>query len=266
MANPSTSIYGGIRVVRCIIRVGLLGMLAVALLAPSAHAAFPGHNGKIAFHLNIGNGIFTINPDGTERTRLTEVGSYPAWSPDGRKIAFEAFYHVFVMRADGQGQIDLGSGFTPAWSVDGTKILFVSDDVDRRVWVMNSDGTGRRPVTSGINEASPAWSPDGSRIAFRRVTYAPNSEQHIDIWTVAPDGSDARNLTEGRMGNTDSPQLVAGRGAHHPRRVRLRDVDDRRYGRLQDAAGLRRRRSMVARRAQDRVWGREQPHEILGVV
>jgi len=52
-------------------------------LAPAA--AWPGANGKFAF-VEQGNGIKTINPDGSDEQTLVAGASSPAWSPDGERI------------------------------------------------------------------------------------------------------------------------------------------------------------------------------------
>jgi hypothetical protein len=70
----------------CVFLVGLC-------LAAPALATFPGENGRIAFESNAtGNWeIYSVNPDGTGQTQLTTNPAEerdPAWSPDGRKIAF----------------------------------------------------------------------------------------------------------------------------------------------------------------------------------
>ena len=81
------------------------------ILAVPAHAAFPGHNGKIAYSHDCD--IWTIQPNGTGATQLTTSGaecdSEPAWSRDGEQIAFVrgtpggniSTYAVHVMDADG---------------------------------------------------------------------------------------------------------------------------------------------------------------------
>ena len=96
----------------------IICVLAVFLLPATAHAAFPGQNGKIVFvDSRDGNQeIYTANPDGTGVTRLTftpnrEAG--PHWSPDGRKIAFlrsgpPVRGDIWVMNADGSDQVSLG--------------------------------------------------------------------------------------------------------------------------------------------------------------
>lgn len=68
----------------------------VLVAPPTAHAAFPGENGRIGF-ISYRQGpakVFTMNPDGTNPLALTSAGAndaYPAWSPDGRTMAFSRF-------------------------------------------------------------------------------------------------------------------------------------------------------------------------------
>jgi uncharacterized protein (DUF2147 family) len=74
-----------------ILGAAVLVACAVALLAVSgeAEATFPGKNGKIAY--NNGGVIYTINPDGSAKTKVTNtyVSGYPIdFSPDGKKIAY----------------------------------------------------------------------------------------------------------------------------------------------------------------------------------
>jgi TolB protein len=91
---------------------------------------------------------------------------------------------IFTMTSDGRGAKALTTNFVedvePAWSPDGRRIAFVSGDGDYRnqiprdvnvsgsIHVMNNDGTGRRRITRGTDDHSPTWSRDGRRIAFVR--------------------------------------------------------------------------------------------------
>ena len=74
----------------------ILTLLSWALIAPSAHAAFPGNNGKIAFTKTLGPNeeIFVMQPDGSGLVNLTQNpadDTDPTWSPDGQKIAFASY-------------------------------------------------------------------------------------------------------------------------------------------------------------------------------
>lgn len=169
--------------------------------------------------------IVTIAPDGSNATNLTNhpADDYdPAWSPDGSKIAFmsardaRGYGDLFVMNADGSGVTrmtnDDGLRGTywdtwPTWSPDGQKIAFQRlpyDSVDgywgsheSQIWVVNADGSGlARLGTRTFGEKEPAWSPDGTRIAF--VTYCgscspPGNE--VGIWIGNADGTGATRLT-----------------------------------------------------------------------
>ena len=90
----------------------LLGLVIVggATTSQPTDAAFPGANGKIAFHTtrDVFTEIYTMNSDGSGLTRLTNNAAddqVPAWSPDGSQIAFtssrDGNEEVYVMNSDG---------------------------------------------------------------------------------------------------------------------------------------------------------------------
>jgi Tol biopolymer transport system component len=151
--------------------------------------------------------IFTMNPDGSGLKQITptdEISGYdPAWSPDGTKIAFASWSGIHVMNADGSDVKRLTNGvldMNPVWSPDGTKIAFERQreraaGVYNNIWVMNaSDGTGQVNLTSnapGIFAFAPAWSPDGTKIAFSNDTVLGDTE----IYTMNASGSSRTALT-----------------------------------------------------------------------
>jgi Tol biopolymer transport system component len=129
--------------------------------------------------------------------------SDPAWSPDGRKLAFVRLNAslgepIYVVKADGSGLRNLtpkpvGTYAAPAWSPDGRKIAFVSDrDGNSEVYVMNADGSGQRNLTRNpAYDADPAWSPDGRKLAF-----VSNRDGSYRVYVMNADGSGQRRLAQ----------------------------------------------------------------------
>jgi len=100
----------------------------------------------------------------------------PAWSPDGRSLAYVSFeskkpvVYVHDLRS-GNRQVVAnfkGSNSAPAWSPDGTRMAVVlTRDGGSQIFVMNRNGSGLRRLTStGDINTEPRWSPDGAYIYF----------------------------------------------------------------------------------------------------
>jgi Tol biopolymer transport system component len=202
--------------------------------------SFRALDGSDAASPNVVGNIWVMKNDGTGATPLTRLtapntGSVaPVWSPDGSKIAFEAFRaldgsdaagpdNIWVMNADGTGAAPLTKLTTstatstgPRWSPDGSKVLFASrraldgsdagnTNLTSNLWVMKSDGTGATPLTkltaAGAHSFNAVWSPDGSKVAYQSEraldgSNAAGINQTINIWVMKADGSGATPLTK----------------------------------------------------------------------
>ena len=189
-------------------RLSLAAVLSAlaCVLAPPAQAAFPGANGKIAFVR--ADDIWTTNPDGTGQVNLTNtaaVESNPAWSPDGKQIAFDRVVgpgftrQLFVVNADGTGATPVPNTSgreDPTWSPSGDQLAYIFQG-GPSIYKINLDGTGETFVGDGGEDTlAPSWSPDGSTIAFAAESGPPPFPCWYDIVTVSAGGGGVFNVTQ----------------------------------------------------------------------
>jgi TolB protein len=160
-----------------------------------------------------GGNVWTIDADGSGTRRLTSdargAQRGAEWSPDGTRLAALRRGGLYVIAAGGGGQtrisrvgsLDPRDG--PArWSRAGDRIAFSDGN---QVVVVNRNGSGRRRLAEGTN---PAWSPDGSRLAFDRP-----ADGHVFV--VSSSGGAARPVTKrvqlaGPAWSPDGNAIVAG--------------------------------------------------------
>jgi Tol biopolymer transport system component len=155
--------------------------------------------------------LYAAQADGRGIEALTQNDvddTSPAVSPDGDTIAF-------VRGPTGDGEIYTTGLFggparrltrnrfvhdtDPAWSPDGSQLVFASTRGTGRshLFVMRSDGTGVRRLTSGgAADSDPAWSPDGSRIAFVSQPPCTDECRYPQVWVVDARGGEPRLLTD----------------------------------------------------------------------
>jgi TolB protein len=185
---------------------------------------------KIAFRSKRGGDdeIYVMNADGSQQTNLTNHRGEdwsPAWSPDGSMIAFASMRPdgngVWVMNADGSDPRPVATppGVTeyPTWSPDSKRLAFnctmgrfhSGRNADFEICVANVDGTGLTQLTDTEgNNKWPAWSPDGTKIAFESDRhgwptlpdetpphYSPEEYGDGEIYVMDADGSNQINLT-----------------------------------------------------------------------
>ncbi len=136
------------------------------------------------------------------------------WSPNGRYFAFDSLrdgnrdIYLFDTETDTEHRLTNNSEYDgePAWSPDGTQIAFVSgrgggDDwlFYTDIYVMDADGEDEylRRLTNSNSSGTPAWSPDGTQIAYNGAG--------ASLYVMDADGSNVRELTSCGENPTWSP-------------------------------------------------------------
>ena len=200
----------------------LLEGAAAAQMAPVARARqitasynldlVPSPDGKKAVLIKIIGGreqLFAMNMDGSGETQITRDDADhedPAWSPDGRKLAFVLVKGdrkiVYLMNPDGSGLEPVTpatqSAIHPSFTPDGRAILYcTTDDLrppvknDAELYSIDLATKQVRTLISGGVNTFPVMSPDGTKIAYRKIIGEMNSE----VFVADADGRNPRNLT-----------------------------------------------------------------------
>jgi Tol biopolymer transport system component len=147
-------------------------------VSPGLNPSWSADGGGIA--LDDGRSIYTIDVNGANRRTVYSTAwsvDQPAWSPDGRRIAFnhawydyELFHGLGLVNADGSNEMgfvdDLRPAWGPAWSPDGSQIAFASNS---GVGIVAVDGSGERLQVAGRVE-DVDWTPDGRLIFTKWMT------------------------------------------------------------------------------------------------
>ena len=143
--------------------------------------------------------IFVADTRGRILRRIgTGTGTEPAWSPDGRRIAYAAGNSIVVATRGGQTVASFstqGLAGGPAWSPDSRRLAYsetreAGEFTLRQIRVANADGTGRRTL---VNQATdPSWARDG-RLAY--IGYASFRAEAGHVTVANGDGTGARRLT-----------------------------------------------------------------------
>lgn len=210
MKDHHSSNARGLTVVLLLVEACLLCVLAVPVLR---HASAQGQkfNGSIAFVSNR-NGppgeIYLMNPDGSDHRNITntpdsETG--PAFSPDGKKVAFSCD-GLCLTNPDGSGRIQIldsaSAGLryvaVPDWSPDSKKIAFMAavGNMSWDIFVINADGTGLAQLTTDpADDSTPRWAPDGKKLAFATIRDRVPNEVNFEIYVMNADGSNQTRLT-----------------------------------------------------------------------
>ena len=127
---------------------------------------------------------------------------------------------LYVMGADGSGVRRLTEGLPPvshpAWSADGRRLAFNAGTVSGSdIYLISLDGTALRQVTrDAAANFYPSWSPDGRRLAF-----SSNRDGDWDIFVMDVDGSNVRQLVNSPGWTTSRSGRRTGRGSASRARV-----------------------------------------------
>lgn len=146
------------------------------------------------------------------------ASSQPSWYPHGDEILYRrsgpglqsSIWTMGSLLGNGERLLSQPSHppLYPSWSPDMTRILFAAivspkGDTDRGIFTVDAQGSDEKTIfdTPGTFDSGPAWSPDGTRIAFESNANVGggNPEGDLEIWTMAADGTDVRQLTHNAL-------------------------------------------------------------------
>ena len=160
-------------------------------------------------------GVLILDSDGSGLKQIAPNGRAPAWSPDGRRLAYESDVDIYnnygggvtITRLDGSGSVHLNAfnpsgDVGPVWAPNGDELAFQASRAEgfpSSIYVVRPDGRRKRRLALGHN---PTWSPDGRRLAFI---------DHYKLFTIDRDGGRKRRVS--RQGEFVIGEAWSPRGA-----------------------------------------------------
>jgi dipeptidyl aminopeptidase/acylaminoacyl peptidase len=192
-----------------------------APVGPSSVDDGPIPEGRLAFELEVLASptepgilprIYTMRTDGTGVLALTpagEIGKAPAWSPDGRRLAYESYHgdaaEIWTVRADGTDRALVARGATAPFWLDATHLGY---QCDASLCAVRDDGSEQRTLLArqrnrDAEDFAYSLSPDGRTIAFTRITLPGPSAATSHVYVMNADGTGERSLASATEG--DSP-------------------------------------------------------------
>jgi TolB protein len=170
--------------------------------------------------------VWVIGSEGESPEHVAD-GYLPTWAPDGLALAYvrevaglSQIFHLDLVSGVETLLTSEGRNRVPTFSPDGTRLAYWSGDADGfgQVWVMDRDGGGKRALTAPIVDG---YTPDGRSANApswlyqdRIVFWAGVEHAYGQVFTIAPDGTDERQLThEPAPASSDNP-IWSPDGAH----------------------------------------------------
>jgi TolB protein len=164
--------------------------------------------GRITFSSGTDD-VYVVNANGSGLRKLTSNPANdfdPAWSPDGRMIAFrserDGNTEIYVMAADGSAQRNLSrdpsDDWGPTWSPDGQVVWNCArgQAIGFRACVENPDGSGLHMIPGDIYVEYADWSRDGTKIVFMsQEPGASGSDPDYNVYVMNADGTGVTRLT-----------------------------------------------------------------------
>ena len=186
------------------------------------------------------DGIWLVDPDGSNVRRVADYSRSFAWSPDSRQLAYvrweNGHWALGILDVASGTTRDLADGSEPRWSPDGQRVVYQRNlgcFCQPEIRVLSVSTGSSRPLARG---STPFWSPDGRRIGYMRARH----NERSTLWAIRSSGGSPRLLASNLSGSFSYPvwsqdggsiafvrdfrrgtslDIVAASGAGRPRRL-----------------------------------------------